>query len=203
MNYFVTGTEGLLRGLFVQQLMSRQHYLYVLVRESSRDRFAALRARIPSLASLRIIPVYGDITAPNMGLSANDLELLKGNVDQFFHFTTVYDIDLDEPTQVKLNIVGTTNAIRVAQTIQAACFHHVSPLAGKQLFRETYSDDMVNETDEVAPPYFRSDQESEQVVRLHCNIPYRIHRPTVVPGVPRTTDIDGIHGIYDPAKTIH
>lgn len=154
MNYFVTGTEGLLRGLFVQQLMSRQHYIYVLVRESSRDRFAALRARIPSLASLRIIPVYGDITAPNMGLSANDLELLKGNVDQFFHFTTVYDIDLDEPTQVKLNIVGTTNAIRVAQTIQAACFHHVSPLAGKQLFRETYSDDMVNETDEVAPPIF-------------------------------------------------
>lgn len=90
MNYFVTGTEGLIRGLFVQQLVSLQHYIYVLVRESSRERFDALRAGIPSLASLRIIPVYGDLTAPNMGLCAIDLELLEGNAGQFFHFTTVY-----------------------------------------------------------------------------------------------------------------
>lgn len=203
MNYFVTGAEGFIRGFFVQQLVRQQRHIYVLIHESSRERFDALLTQIPSWVSRRIIPIYGNITSPNMGLSANDLGLLKGNVDQFFHFTTVYDIDLDESSQVTRNIIGTTNAIKIAQLIQAQCFHHISPLAGTQLFSETRGKDRVIADYKPDLLQFCTDQESERLVQLYCEIPYQIYRPTAVSGISHGRESGKITGTRYPAKTIH
>lgn len=199
MNYFVTSAEGFIKGFFVQQVVSQQRYIYVLVRESSRERINSLLTKIPSWASLQVIPVYGDIAAPNMGLSANDLGLLKGNVDHFFHFTTVYDIDLDKASQVTRSILGTTNAIKVAQLIQAHCFHHVSPLAGSQLF----SGNRLEIAYSPCRLHLHTDQESEKVVQLHCKIPYQIYGPAAVSGASRSKDIDTITETCYTTKTIH
>ena len=51
--------------------------MHVLVRESSQHKLDALKERLPAAAAERIIPVYGDITATNMGLSTDDLAKLK------------------------------------------------------------------------------------------------------------------------------
>ena len=111
MNYFVTGATGFIGGFFMEQLVARQGQLYVLVREASTGKLDALKARLPASAAQRITPVYGDITAPNMGLSANDLGMLKGNVDHFFHFAAIYDMAADEASQIAGNINGTANVV--------------------------------------------------------------------------------------------
>lgn len=199
MNYFVTSAEGFINGFFVQQLVSQQRYIYVLVCESSRERISALRTELPTWASLRIIPIYGEITAPNMGLSANDLGLLRGNVDDFFHFTTTSDIDLDEASQVARNILGTTNAIKIAELIQVRRFHHISLLARNQLF----GGNPVEVRYDPHRLHIHTGQESEKVVQLHCKIPYQMHRQVAVSGVSRSRNSDSISEAYCAVKTIH
>ena len=48
MNYFVTGATGLLWGLLVQQLVTQQGHIYVLVCESLMENIDALRAQLPA-----------------------------------------------------------------------------------------------------------------------------------------------------------
>ena len=203
MNYFVTGATGLLWGLLVQQLVTQQGHIYVLVCESLMENIDALRAQLPARASARIIPVYGDIAAPILGLSANDLEVVKGNVDQFFHFTTVCDVDLDEASQVTRTITGTTNAVRAARAMNAACIHHISSPAGDELSPGTFVEESFEEVDILNDPFFLSDNQSEKVVRLHCEIPYRLYRPAAAHGHSRPAEIARIAKAYSPFKTIH
>jgi len=202
MNYFVTGATGFIGGFFVEQLAARKRRIYVLVRESSRDKLNALKARLPAAAAERVIPVNGDITQPNMGLSANDLTVLKGNISGFFHFAAIYDMAADEASQSAANINGTLNAVQAAQSMQADCFHHVSSVAVSGLFRGTFREDMFEEAENLDHPYFRTKHEAEKVVRQQCRIPFRIYRPSAVLGHSRTGEIDKIDGPYYSFKVI-
>ena len=202
MNYFVTGATGFIGGFFVEQLAARKGRIYILVRQSSRDKLDILKARLPAAAAERVIPVYGDITQPNMGLSANDLSVLKGNVSNFFHFAAIYDMAADEASQAAANINGTINAVQAAQAMQASCFHHVSSIAVSGLFRGTFREDMFEEAENLDHAYFRTKHESEKVVRQQCQIPFRIYRPSAVLGHSRTGEIDKIDGPYYSFKVI-
>ena len=202
MNYFLTGATGFIGGFFVEQLLARQGQVHVLVRESSGQKLDALKARFPAAAAERIIPVYGDITAVNMGLSADDLAKLKSEAVQFFHFAAVYDMEADEASQIAGNINGTINAVQAAQAMDAACFHHVSSVAVSGLFQGTFREDMFDEAENLDHAYFRTKHESEKVVRQKCSIPYRIYRPAAVLGHSRTGEIDKIDGPYYSFKVI-
>jgi NAD(P)-dependent dehydrogenase (short-subunit alcohol dehydrogenase family) len=202
MTYFVTGATGFIGGFFVEQLAARRGNIYVLVRESSRDKFERLRERLPSAAAERLIPVSGDITSPNLGLTANDQAVLRGNVSQFFHLAAVYDMAADEASQAAANINGTINAVQAAQAMQADCFHHVSSIAVSGLFRGTFREDMFEEAENLDHAYFRTKHESEKVVRQQCKIPFRIYRPSAVLGHSRTGEIDKIDGPYYSFKVI-
>ncbi len=202
MNYFVTGATGFIGGFFVEQLAARQGQIHVLVRESSKQKLEALKARLPAAAAARIMPVYGDITAVNMGLSASDLSALKGKVDHFFHFAAIYDMAADEASQAAANINGTANAVQAAQAMDATCFHHVSSIAVSGLFKGTFREDMFEEAENLDHAYFRTKHESEKVVRNHCRIPFRIYRPAAVLGHSRTGEIDKIDGPYYSFKVI-
>jgi NAD(P)-dependent dehydrogenase (short-subunit alcohol dehydrogenase family) len=202
MNYFVTGATGFIGGFFVEQLLARQGTVYVLVRESSQHKLDTLRQRLPTAAAERLVPVYGDITAPHMGLSADDLAQLKSAPVQFFHFAAVYDMAADEASQIAGNINGTINAVQAAQAMDAACFHHVSSVAVSGLFQGTFREDMFDEAENLDHAYFRTKHESEKVVRKQCSIPYRIYRPAAVLGHSRTGEIDKIDGPYYSFKVI-
>jgi len=202
MNYFVTGATGFIGGFFVEQLLARQGQVHVLVRESSQHKLDALKERFPAAAAERIIPVYGDITATNMGLSADDLAKLKSEAVQFFHFAAVYDMEADEASQIAGNINGTANAVQAAQAMDAACFHHVSSVAVSGLFKGTFREDMFDEAENLDHAYFHTKHESEKVVRQRCSIPYRIYRPAAVLGHSRTGEIDKIDGPYYSFKVI-
>ncbi len=202
MNYFITGGTGFIGSYFVEQLLARSGEVYLLVRPGSGHKLENLKQRLPPVVAPRIHAIRGDITRPQLGLAAADLDTLRGRVDHFFHFAAVYDMAADESTQATANINGTLNAVQAAEAMAAGCFHHVSSVAVSGLYRGTFREDMFEEAENLDHPYFRTKHESEKVVRQQSRIPYRIYRPSAVVGHSRSGEIDKIDGPYYCFKLI-
>ena len=61
MSYFVTGATGFIGRFLIEQLLEREGTIYVLCRESSRDRLDELRERAGAPTRAAIVPVIGDL----------------------------------------------------------------------------------------------------------------------------------------------
>lgn len=147
MNYFVTGATGVIDGFLIEKLATDRGQVYVLVCESSRRKFHALKARIEATDAERIIPVYGNITEPYLDLSANDIAVLKGNIDHFLYFTFVADMhDDSENSRVAAKSKNITNAVQAAEAIEAACFHHICSAALNESSRRLFQEPLPEET---------------------------------------------------------
>ncbi len=46
-------------------------------------------------SAARAIPVFGDLTTKKLGVGADDIKKLKGQVDHFYHLAAVYDLGAD------------------------------------------------------------------------------------------------------------
>lgn len=195
MTYFVTGATGFIGRFLVGNLLKREGTVYVLARESSLDKVQALANKWDAPEG-RVVAIKGDLTAPNLGISDADLNLLKGKVKHFFHLAAVYDLTAKEDEQVKANIDGTINAMRAAEAMQAGCFHHTSSIAAAGLYQGTFREDMFEEAGKLVDAYLRTKHDSEGLVRNECKIPYRIYRPAMVVGHSKTGEIDKIDGPY-------
>ncbi|HEX3174705.1 MAG TPA: SDR family oxidoreductase [Solirubrobacterales bacterium] len=196
MNYFVTGATGFIGRNLVQRLLKREGTVYALVRAGSRGRLEELRtAWGPDGA--RVVPIAGDLSQPGLGVSEEDLLVLRGNVDHFFHLAAIYDMAADAGAQEVANVEGTRHAVELAGAIEAGCFHQVSSIAAAGLYKGTWREDMFEEAEGLdTHPYFRTKHESERVVREECTRPWRVYRPGIVVGDSRSGEIDKIDGPY-------
>ena len=43
-------------------------------------------------SAARVVPVHSDLTASNLGVSAEDVRKLKGQIHHFYHLAAVYDL---------------------------------------------------------------------------------------------------------------
>ncbi len=195
MTYFVTGATGFLGRFLIGNLLKRKGSIHVLVRKGSKEKFEALQARYPE-AGDRLLPVYGDLTKPKLGLSAEAQKLLAGKIKHFFHLAAVYDLSASAESQQAANIDGTRNAVQLAEAIRAGCFHHVSSIAAAGLYAGVFREDMFDEAENLDHPYFRTKHDSEGIVRRECGRPFRIYRPGMVVGHSQTGEIDKIDGPY-------
>src|SRR3712207_2387335 len=109
MTYFVTGATGFIGRHLVEQLLEREGQIHLLVREGSMDRLDRLVERWGQPD--RIVPVKGDVTQPRLGLSDDQVQELRGNVDHFCHLAAIYDMSADEERNVLTNVAGTRNAV--------------------------------------------------------------------------------------------
>jgi NAD(P)-dependent dehydrogenase (short-subunit alcohol dehydrogenase family) len=195
MTYFVTGATGFLGRFLIGNLLKRKGTIHVLVRRSSKDKFEALQARYPE-AGDRLLPVYGDLTKPKLGLTAEAQAQLKGKIKHFFHLAAIYDLSASAESQQAANIDGTRNAVELAEVLRAGCFHHVSSIAAAGLYAGVFREDMFAEAENLDHPYFRTKHDSEGIVRKECQRPFRIYRPGMVVGHSKTGEIDKIDGPY-------
>ena len=111
MRYFVTGATGFIGKRLVKTLLGRRGaVVHFLLRSGSADKLEALYAYWgldDKAARARAVPVYGDLTAKKLGVSADDIKKLKGHVDHVYHLAAVYDLSADAESQIAVNIEGT------------------------------------------------------------------------------------------------
>jgi NAD(P)-dependent dehydrogenase (short-subunit alcohol dehydrogenase family) len=196
MQYFVTGATGFIGKRLVKALLARRGAtVYFLLRRESEGKVPELLAYW-GVNKARAIPVYGDLTARKLGVSAEDLKSLKGQLDMVFHLAAVYDLSADEESQVQVNVEGTRNAVEFAKAVDAGHFHHVSSIAAAGLYEGVFREDMFEEAENLDHPYFMTKHESEKIVRKECKVPWTVYRPAMVVGDSATGEMDKIDGPY-------
>lgn len=195
MGYFVTGATGFIGRHLVSRLLERKGTVYVLVRKESQKKLDDIARRM-GWDTKRVVPVAGDMTRANCGLSAAQMRSLKGKVRHFFHLAAIYDLTADADAQYAANVEGTRHALDLAAALGAGCFHHASSIAAAGLYPGVFREDMFEEAEGLDDPYLRTKHESEGLVRKEKRLKWRIYRPGIVVGHSRTGEIDKIDGPY-------
>jgi thioester reductase-like protein len=157
MRYFVTGATGFIGRRLVRTLLARPGaVVHFLLRPESEGKLESLLAywEVEGTGSkARAIAVPGDLTAKKLGVSADDLRRLKGEVDHVYHLAAVYDLAADAEAQIAVNIEGTRAVVEFAKAIDARHLHHVSSIAAAGLYEGVFREDMFDEADGLDHPY--------------------------------------------------
>ncbi|HEX3510387.1 MAG TPA: SDR family oxidoreductase [Solirubrobacteraceae bacterium] len=207
MAYFVTGATGFIGRRLVERLLeNRQGQIHVLVREGSKGRLDDLIERwsvmLGGSAEARIVPVYGDLRRPLLGIEKDQVEELRGKIEHFFHLAAVYDMTAPAQRNTAVNVGGTTHAVELARSLEAGRLHHVSSIAVAGDRKGVFEEAMFDEQQRLPSPYHRTKFESERIVRDQPYVPWRVYRPGIVVGDSQTGEMDKIDGPYYFFKAI-
>jgi NAD(P)-dependent dehydrogenase (short-subunit alcohol dehydrogenase family) len=201
MSYFVTGATGFIGRHLVEELLrNREGEIHVLVREGSHERLDELIERWG--AGDRVKAVTGDLQAPMLGVEEAWVDEHRGKVEHFFHLAAIYDMTAEEERNERLNVEGTSNAVQLANALQAGVLHHTSSIAAAGLYKGLFREDMFEEGQKLPSAYHRTKYESEKVAREHAQVPWRVYRPAVVVGHSDTGEMDKVDGPYYFFKAI-
>ena len=197
MNYLITGGTGFIGHNLIGELLQQKKNatIYVLVRKGSKKKLEDLKKQWGNDAK-RVVPLTGDLTRSMLGVPAKKRRELEGKIDHVFHLAAVYDLMADAESQIRVNVEGTKNVVRLATDIKAKRFHHMSSIAAAGMYSGVFREDMFEEAHGLDNPYFRTKHDSENVIRKECKMPWRIYRPGIVVGHSETGVIDKIDGPY-------
>src|SRR5207245_218124 len=142
--------------------------------------------------------IEGDITKPDLGLSANEFERARRETTTIFHLAAIYDLAVSSDVAAHVNVEGTLNINNFAKSIEnLRRYHYISTcyVAGKR-------EGLIMETELHHEEGFRNHyEETKYLAELEVNplkaeLPITIHRPAVVCGDSHTGETAKYDGIY-------
>jgi thioester reductase-like protein len=199
--FFITGFPGFIANRLLERLARQVCDFVLLVQPSLLERAREEIARIAQLSGRDTAGfqfVEGDISEPQLALSAADLGLVQRQTTRVFHLAAVYDLAVPQDLAMRVNAGGTRNVVELARTLpHLRQFHHVSTcyVAGKR-------EGVILETELRHDAGYRNYyEESKYLAELEVEsakkaLPITIHRPAVVCGDSRTGETGKYDGVY-------
>ncbi|HEV7699512.1 MAG TPA: SDR family oxidoreductase [Pyrinomonadaceae bacterium] len=198
---FVTGFPGFIASRLVERLAGPETQFFLLVQPALVERAMEEIEEIAEARGINLenfVVVEGDITLPNLGISDEDLEVIRIETTQVFHLAAAYDLAVERDTAFSVNLEGTRNVNALAASIRnLRRYNYVSTcyVAGKRKGR-------ILENDLQHDAGFRNYYEETkylaelEVEALKDHLPVTIYRPSVVVGDSVTGETAKYDGIY-------
>ncbi len=198
---FLTGFPGFIAARLVCRLANAETQFFLLVQKAFVEK--AMR-EIEAIANQTGTPlenfalVEGDITEENLGLSAEDLEIVRSETTEVYHLAAVYDLAVEKDLAFRVNVEGTRKVNEFAESLpNLNRYNYVSTcyVAGKR-------EGVILESELEHDAGFRNFYEEtkylaeREVEELKGKIPTTIFRPSVVVGDSRTGETAKYDGIY-------
>lgn len=194
---FLTGATGFL-GVFLLHELLQQTSATVrcLVRaESEQAAYDKLRRGLEQYeifdAELmhRVLPVCGDLSEAQFGLSIAQFNQLATEADVIYHNGALVNFIQPYAALKAANVLGTQEILRLACTHKIKPVHYVSTLSvfgsGTTTVSESFLEDDFPDPDfDQEDGYGQSKWVAEQLIRVAANrgLPVTIHRPATVTG---------------------
>lgn len=205
----VTGTLGqeMLRALL--EIPGSQAPIYVLARDSRKMSAETrvnklLESSIAAAGSRdRLHILKGDVTAPNFGLSQEDIAKLCRDVRRMFHSAALTSLNGTEEDCQKINLGGTKNALDLARHLKKNgrldrfFYFSTAYAAGSRQKYHSYEDELP-EKPVFANFYESSKYQAETLVRgaLKSDLQGMIFRPSIIVGHSKTGAVSQFNVIY-------
>ena len=197
---FLTGFPGFIASRLVRRLARDGGKFLLLVQPAfatqAQRELGEIARDTQSLSDFRLLE--GDISKPDLGLNAADLEVARSESTLLFHLAAIYDLAVAREPAMLVNVTGTQNVNRFAKSApRLRHYHYVSTcyVAGKRR-------GLILEAELEHNAGFRNYYEETkylaetEVAALMPEVPITIHRPSVVVGDSVTGETPKFDGIY-------
>ncbi|QNN55196.1 SDR family oxidoreductase [Nocardioides mesophilus] len=199
----MTGFPGFLGSALLPRLLARRDGVRAvcLVQEQhlaeAHGRLRAIEATHPHTHG-RITLATGDITAPDLGLSAPDLADLE-DVTEVWHLAAVYDLAVAETVARRVNVDGTAQVLAFCRTRpHLTRLQYVSTCYVSGEYAGEFAEDDLDVGQTFRNHYESTKFQAEELVRaaMDDGLPATIYRPGIVVGDSRTGETQKYDGPY-------
>lgn len=197
----MTGFPGFIAGRLVERLTGPDARFYLLVQPAFVEKAKGEIERITAFADTALenfALIEGDITAPNLGISEEDLAVVRDEITEIHHLAAIYDLEVAKDAAFSVNLEGTKNVNSFAASLtNLSRYNYVSTcyVAGKRTGRILESD--LEHTAGFRNYYEETKYLAElEVEKLKGSLPITIFRPSVVVGDSQTGETVKYDGIY-------
>jgi thioester reductase-like protein len=198
---FLTGFPGFIAERLAERLASAETQVLLLVQPQFLQKAMRDVEKVSDKTGTppeNFVLVEGDITKPELGMSAEDAGYVRREATSVFHLAAIYDLAVAEDVARKVNLEGTRNIGEFAGSIKnlrrynyvSTCYvagKREGPIGEDELRHDTGFRNHYEETKYLA---------EVEVEKLKAELPVTIYRPAVVCGDSQTGETAKYDGFY-------
>lgn len=202
----VTGATGHIGTALLPRLLEDPGVtVLALVRARDAAHLAERRAELSAgLPADRIDVVAGDVTAPELGLSARDRARVASDVTAIVHSAASVRFDMPAEKAAEENIASTDAILALARSLKGRLtrLDHVSTayVAGDRTGRVLEAECDVGQAFRNSYEWSKCQAEGRVRAAIAEGMPGAIHRPSIVVGDSRTGETKAFNVLYWPLK---